>query len=52
MEAMAYLALGAVAGLLIGCVGIGGVILAPALVYLAGQSFPAAIAAAMAAFVV
>jgi hypothetical protein len=37
--------------LLIGCVGIGGVILVPALVYLAGQSFPAAIAAAMCAFI-
>ena len=52
MEQLAFVALGAAAGLLIGCVGIGGVILVPALVYLAGQSFPAAIAAAMAAFVV
>jgi len=48
----AYAALGAGAGLLIGAVGIGGVILVPALVYLAGQSLPAAIAAAMCAFVV
>jgi uncharacterized protein len=52
MEQLAFVALGAFAGLLIGCVGIGGVILVPALVYLAGQSFEAAIAAAMGAFVV
>ncbi|HJR69229.1 MAG TPA: sulfite exporter TauE/SafE family protein [Gammaproteobacteria bacterium] len=51
MEHVAYLALGATAGLLIGSVGIGGVILVPALVYLAGQSFPTAIAAAMCAFI-
>ena len=51
MEHIATLALGATAGLLIGCVGIGGVILVPALVYLAGQSFQTAIAAAMCAFV-
>jgi uncharacterized membrane protein YfcA len=52
VETIAYLALGATAGLLIGCVGIGGVIIVPALVYLAGHSFATAIAAAMAAFVV
>ena len=52
MELIAYVALGTAAGLLIGCVGIGGVILVPALVYIAGQSVPAAIAAAMAAFIV
>jgi uncharacterized protein len=52
MEAIALVALGAVAGLLIGCVGIGGVILVPALVYLAGQSFQTAIAAALCAFIV
>jgi uncharacterized membrane protein YfcA len=52
VEAILYLALGAAAGLLIGCVGIGGVILVPALVYLAGQSFPVAIAAALGAFIV
>jgi uncharacterized membrane protein YfcA len=51
MEQIAYLALGATAGLLIGCVGIGGVILVPALVYLAGQSFETAIAVAMCAFI-
>jgi uncharacterized membrane protein YfcA len=45
----AVLALGA--GLLIGCVGIGGVILVPGLVYLAGYSFRTAIAAAMVAFI-
>ncbi len=52
MEAIALIALGAAAGLLIGCVGIGGVILVPALVYLAGQSFQTAIAAALCAFIV
>jgi uncharacterized membrane protein YfcA len=52
MELIALLALGAVAGLLIGCVGIGGVILVPALVYLAGHSFQTAIAAALCAFIV
>jgi uncharacterized protein len=50
-EFLSYAALGAGAGLLVGCVGIGGVILVPALVYFAGQSVPAAIAAAMCAFV-
>ena len=52
MEAIALVALGAAAGLLIGCVGIGGVVLVPALVYLAGQSFQTAIAAALCAFIV
>jgi uncharacterized membrane protein YfcA len=52
MESIAYVALGATAGLLIGCVGIGGVILVPALVYLAGASFQTAIAAALCAFIV
>lgn len=52
MEPIALLALGATAGLLIGCVGIGGVILVPALVYLAGESFQTAIAAALCAFIV
>jgi uncharacterized membrane protein YfcA len=51
-DLLAYAALGGGAGLLIGCVGIGGVILVPALVYLAGHSVPTAIAAAMCAFVV
>jgi len=49
---LVYAALGAGAGLSIGAVGIGGVILVPALVYIAGQSLPGAIAAAMCAFVV
>jgi uncharacterized membrane protein YfcA len=52
LEVLGYLALGASAGLLVGCVGIGGVILVPALVYLAGYSLPVAIAAAMGAFIV
>ena len=52
MEQIALVALGATAGLLIGCVGIGGVILVPALVYLAGHSFQTAIAAALCAFIV
>lgn len=43
--------LGAVAGLLIGCVGIGGVIVVPALVYLFDVPVHAALAAAMFAFV-
>jgi len=49
---VAIVALGAVAGVLVGGVGIGGVIVVPALVYLAGYSVPAAIAAAMCAFIV
>jgi uncharacterized protein len=52
VDLIPYVALGTAAGLLIGCVGIGGVILVPALVYVAGQSVPTAIAAAMAAFIV
>ena len=52
LEAFGYVALGASAGLLVGCVGIGGVILVPALVYVAGYPLPAAIAAAMSAFIV
>jgi uncharacterized membrane protein YfcA len=51
LELLGHVALGAGAGLLVGCVGIGGVILVPALVYLAGHSLPVAIAAAMCAFV-
>jgi uncharacterized membrane protein YfcA len=50
-ELLAYAALGTSAGVLVGCVGIGGVIIVPALVYLAGYSLPTAIAAAMCAFV-
>ena len=51
-ELISIVALGAAAGLLVGGVGIGGVIVVPALVYLAGYSLPTAIAAAMSAFVV
>jgi len=49
-ELAAFAALGLTAGLLIGCAGIGGVILVPALVYLADVPVHAAIAAAMCAF--
>lgn len=49
---LAYAALGLAAGLAIGCVGIGGVIIVPALIYLAGLSPQTAIAAALGAFVV
>lgn len=52
LELVSIVALGAVAGLLVGCVGIGGVIVVPALVYLAGYSLPTAIAAAMCGFIV
>jgi uncharacterized membrane protein YfcA len=52
LEILGYVALGASAGLLVGCVGIGGVILVPALVYVAGYPVPMAIAAAMCAFIV
>ncbi len=52
MELILYGALGAAAGVLIGCVGIGGVILVPALVYGAGLSFPAASGAPLCAFIV
>lgn len=45
-----FAGLGLGAGLLIGCVGIGGVIVVPALVYLAGVPIHVAIAAAMFAF--
>jgi uncharacterized membrane protein YfcA len=49
---LAYAALGACAGLLIGCAGIGGVIVVPALIYVAGLPAQTAIAAALGAFVV
>ena len=45
-------ALGLLAGLLIGCVGIGGVILVPALIYIAGTPIQSAITAAMMAYIV
>jgi uncharacterized membrane protein YfcA len=52
LTVLAYAALGVVAGLAIGCVGIGGVIIAPALIYVAGLSAQTAIAAALGAFIV
>lgn len=52
LELVSVVTLGAAAGLLVGCVGIGGVIVVPVLVYLAGYSLPTAIAAAMGAFIV
>ncbi len=47
LEFLAISLLGLVAGVLIGCIGIGGVILVPALAYLGHIPFPVAIAAAM-----
>lgn len=52
MELTAIAALGLTSGLLIGCVGIGGVILVPALAFLIGIPIHTAIPAAMAAFLV
>lgn len=52
IEAAAFALLGVSAGLLIGCAGIGGVIVVPVLVYLAGVPVHVAIAAAMCAFLV
>jgi len=52
IELVALTALGITSGLLIGCIGIGGVILVPALVYLAGVPVHTAIGAAMMAFLV
>lgn len=43
--------LGALSGLMIGCIGIGGVILVPALVFLAGVAIQIAIPAAMFAYI-
>jgi uncharacterized membrane protein YfcA len=43
--------LGALSGLMIGCIGIGGVILVPALVFLAGVAIEIAIPAAMFAYI-
>ena len=43
--------LGIVSGLMIGCVGIGGVILVPALVFLGGIPIQIAIPAAMLAYI-
>src|ERR1700689_2258544 len=43
--------LGTISGLMIGCIGIGGVILVPALVFLAGITIQVAIPAAMMSFI-
>src|ERR1700758_2888257 len=43
--------LGTLSGLMIGCIGIGGVILVPALVFLAGIAIAIAIPAAMFAYI-
>lgn len=43
--------LGAVSGLMIGCIGIGGIILVPALVFVAGIAIQIAIPAAMFAYI-
>ena len=50
-EAIWIALLGSVAGLMIGCIGIGGVILVPALVFLAGLPIQTAIPAAMFAYI-
>ena len=53
MSAVFWIALlGTVSGLMIGCIGIGGVILVPALVFLAGIPIQVAIPAAMFAYIV
>lgn len=49
--ALLLIGLGLVSGLMIGCIGIGGVILVPALAYLGGVPIHAAIAAAMAGYI-
>ncbi|MEQ1712975.1 MAG: TSUP family transporter, partial [Hyphomicrobium sp.] len=48
----AIIVLGLVAGVLIGCIGIGGVVLVPALHYLGGIPIHTAIGAAMMAYLV
>jgi uncharacterized protein len=50
-ELIAIAVLGAISGLMIGCVGIGGVILVPAMVFLLGIPIEAAIPLAMLAFI-
>jgi uncharacterized protein len=52
IDALGITALGLIAGVLIGCVGIGGVILVPALAYVCGIAIHTAIPAAMAAYLV
>lgn len=49
---LAVVVLGVLAGMLVGCVGIGGVIIVPALAYAAGIPFQIAIPAASAAYIV
>ena len=51
MELLGIAVLGTTSGLLIGCIGIGGVILVPALVFLGGISIKIGIPAAMFAFI-
>lgn len=51
-EALSFIVVGAVAGTLVGCVGIGGVVIVPALVYLANVPFQTAIPAASAAYII
>ena len=52
MQLVAVIALGLVSGLLIGCVGIGGVILVPALVFMGDIPIQRAIPAALLAYIV
>jgi uncharacterized protein len=51
MELLGIAVLGTTSGLMIGCIGIGGVILVPALVFLGGISIKIGIPAAMLAFI-
>lgn len=51
MELLGIAVLGTTSGLMIGCIGIGGVILVPALVFLGGISIKTGIPAAMFAFI-
>lgn len=51
MELLGIATLGTISGLMIGCIGIGGVILVPALVFLGGISIKIGIPAAMFAFI-
>lgn len=52
LEDLSFALLGGIAGLLVGCVGIGGVIIVPALAYIAGVPLQTAIPAASAAYIV
>ena len=52
MHSAGIAALGLTSGLMIGCIGIGGVILVPALVFLVGIQIKIAIPAAMFAYIV